>query len=91
MRMRMRTLMTRKMTPEPRSLKGSRQPRRVGSLAWWAGGEGAGPRFRMWKMRMMGHGWGAGDPRKTLGQGSRGSGRKTRTRLWSWNKENPQG
>lgn len=81
MRMRMRTLMTRKMMPEPRSLKGSRQPRHVGSLAWWAGGEGAGPRFRMWKMRMMGHGWGAGDPRKTLGQGSRGSGRKTRTRL----------
>lgn len=89
--MRMRMLMTRKMMFGPRSPKGSHQPRRAGSLAWWAGEEGAGQRFRMWKMRMMGHGWGAGDPRKTLGQGSRGSGRKTRTRLWSWDRENPQG
>lgn len=79
--MRMKTLMTRRMTPWPRSLKGSHQPRHAGSLAWWAGEEGAGQMFRMWKMRMMGHGWGAGDPRKTLGQGSQGSGRKTHTHL----------
>lgn len=67
--------------PGPRSLRESRQPHRAGSLAWWADEEGAGQMFQMWRMKTTGHGWGAGDPRKTLGQGSQGSGRKTRTHL----------
>lgn len=77
--------------PGPRSLRGSRQPRHAGSLAWWAGEEGAGQMFQMWRMKTMGRGWGAGDPRKTLGQGSQGSGRKTHTHLKGWDKENPWG
>lgn len=89
--MRMKTLMTKMMMPGPRSLTGSRQPHRAGSLAWWADEEGVGQMFQMWRRKMMGHGWGAGDPRKTLGQGSQGSGRKTRTHLQSWDKENPLG